>query len=173
MAVAMVIAARDDLNAAAQGPTRTASLAALARPSRENCRFCDYRICCQPFQDALGQADLDDAFVSGRVIDVRDSAAGRALTIDRTRGRGDESSTARLIGLPAHVAAGQGDLITVANANADQNGLDLRLTWESSVVIWVDQTTVRGAYPGANAPPVDDTRLSADVLTDDAFDLPL
>jgi CRISPR/Cas system-associated exonuclease Cas4 (RecB family) len=147
--VGTVLRARDAVNSAAQAQGRLGSVAALARPSMDTCRFCRFRICCQPFQDFMATTlNVNSGFLTGEVLGVEQSAAGATIIIELLTIESPTSPRVRrLVGLASAVHARVGDLVSVSDAVLMANGVDVRATWETCLVVWQDATTIRHSYP--------------------------
>ena len=78
-------------------------LLAVAEPSPDRCRWCDFRVACAPFWKAL-TTDWSQRAVTGSIVDHGDRPTGHYITIKVDYPRDLAGTTLHISGLPAPIS---------------------------------------------------------------------
>ena len=126
--VSDIVKTRDSYNAAA----RENSLAALAAPSPDGCRWCPFRVVCSPYWSAL-ETSWGHGSALGTVRRAQSAAAGSVLELE-VSSPSDASGSAWVIsGAPIELAVpGR----VVAMADGELTGAERHLRWRWSTLTW-------------------------------------
>ena len=123
-------AAVNSFNAAAA----SSSLLANAKPNQDQCRWCDYRVLCEPFWDAL-TSEWGQRSALGSVVGLGESNEGAFVSIAVNSPRDRAGTRIHVAGLPAPLSSG----ITKV-AITDWTGMaeadDVRARWSTTIRAW-------------------------------------
>jgi hypothetical protein len=125
----------DDYNAAIADATTAER---IASPKAETCELCEFRVACSPFFSALREEwGWYRRFALGRVVRVIQAAGSAVIELSATSTNlASESETVRVLGVPPDCAPAEGSTIAVANAIPARTVSDMRLAWDSEILVW-------------------------------------
>jgi hypothetical protein len=110
----------------------------LAQPSEEACRWCEFKVACEPFYSAVDETwDLGNRDVLGTVGEI-DSVAGRAsLTLEGGEGNvAGEPIVAVASDARFFEGINLGDYVAIAHASPTRSPTTIRCNWDSVACVW-------------------------------------
>lgn len=125
----------DAFNAAvAEAP----SAEAIASPSAEACEFCEFRAACHPFFASLREDwGWYRRFAFGQVTSVIPAGASAVVELANAKTNLlNAPGKVRVLGVPLDCVPPVGSRIAVANAIPAQAVSDMRLAWDSEILVW-------------------------------------
>lgn len=107
----------------------------LARPSRETCLHCDFKVACHPFFDAL---DSSWRWYRRAILgDVKEVLGGEAAVVEvecRKSNLVDGADRVRIVALPASLVPSVGASLAVTDLLPGQAPSDVRFAWDTSLL---------------------------------------
>jgi hypothetical protein len=110
----------------------------IASPNAESCALCEFRVACGPFFSALREEwGWYRRFALGRVVRVIPAAGSAVVELSATSTNlVGEPETVRVLGVPRDCTPAVGSTIAIANAIPARTVSDIRLAWDSEIVVW-------------------------------------
>jgi RecB family exonuclease len=124
----------------------TVAPAAMASPSADTCRFCDFRPVCVPYLRSVRDDWEWSATRAGWVRTTSESSQGAAVDLAVVWPEEARGVRTRVTRVPSPVAPPVGSFAAIVNAEPTPSPAQLRARWNTSVEVWSD-----GAAAGQGA----------------------
>jgi hypothetical protein len=110
----------------------------IASPAPETCELCEFRVACDPFFSALHEEwGWYRRFAFGRVVRVIPAAGSAVIELSaRSTNLASAPETVRVLGVPHDCTPAEGSTIAIANAIPARTVSDMRLAWDSEILVW-------------------------------------
>jgi PD-(D/E)XK nuclease superfamily len=128
-------AAVDNFNSAIADATTAEQ---VASPAPETCNLCEFRVACGPFFSALREEwGWYRRFAFGCVVRVIPASGSAVIELAATgTNLASAPETVRVLGVPHDCTPPEGSTIAIANAIPARTVSDIRLAWDSEILVW-------------------------------------
>lgn len=106
---------------------------ALAAPTEDNCRFCDFRPACGPYQQSVRDEWYWALTRAGWVVDVNEGPAGFSFDLDVVRPTSQAGTDVRIARVPRRLLPDVGDFCVVVDAEPTASAAQLRVRWNTFI----------------------------------------